>query len=171
MLARMITAFVMIATAVAIFPVVSNTIQEAQQNITSTPSPISEQMVQMLNWMPWLFAGGILLIAIMVIFNALRSGGLTDDDYVPMKGDYNDEDDEDEESDENEDEPDNTTTPPKEEKKKIHRTVVTTTKKTGERKMNVTVGPGYNVDKYALDAPSDTKLTMKEKEFTKTRFD
>jgi glycerol uptake facilitator-like aquaporin len=154
MMGQWVGAVIILITAIALFPLVIQQIENAQLNITSTPSPISKDLNNMLDFVPYIF-GGLMLIIVLTI--VLKHTNLTEDN-----NDNNGSDDEDDKK--------SKTTVTTMVKQK-HSTIITTTKKNGEKKLNIKLGPGYNVDKYALDKPVDTKLTMKENEFKKTRFD
>lgn len=174
MLGNILAAMVAISLAVALLfvavPVIKEQMGTYQANITGTPSAISGDLVTMLDFVPWVFGGFTLLIVILVVARMLRSGdGVdgddSDDEDEELDGDGDDDSDDDvvEEDEESEPEP---------EPKKQHSTRVITKKKDGNVRTNVVLNPtGYNVDKYELTKPTDTKLSLKEGNFNKTRFD
>lgn len=172
MLGKIIGAFVMIAIAVAVFPFINTSVKSAQMNITSTPSDISGTMVQMLDWVPLFFIATIALIVVMSLWRAFADSGDEYDSSGSGSSDDEDEKDDDEskESKETKKRSTTVTTTTKMERNKSS-TIVTTTTKTGSKKLNVKLGPGYNVDKYELDKPLDNRLSYKEENFKKTKYD
>lgn len=168
MLGKMVGAFVMIAIAVALFPVINDGIKNAQTNITSTPTEISGELNTMLDFVPIFFIATVALIVLMIIWNAFRDSGLGSE-AKGVEGEESDDEDDDSTDDDvaNEDEE---STPEPDVKK--HSTMITTRKKDGRVRTNVTLNPtGYNVDKYELEKPTDVKLSYKEDNFKKTKYD
>jgi hypothetical protein len=175
LLGNLLAATIAIALAVALLfvavPVIKEQMGTYQANITGTPSSISGDLVTMLDFVPWVFAGFTLLIVILVVARMLRSGDGVD-------GYDSDNEDDEESDDENDDDSDDDVVEEDEESepepapKKQHSTRVITKKKDGNVRTNVTLNPtGYNVDKYELTKPTDTKLSLKEANFNKTKYD
>ena len=172
MLGNIFAAIIAIALAVALLfvavPVIKEQMGTYQANITGTPSAISGDLVTMLDFVPWVFGGFTLLIVILVVARMLRSGdgvdGYDSDNEDDEESDDEDDDDSDDDVVEDDDEP--------EPEPKKHSTRVITKKKDGKVRTNITLSPtGYNVDKYELTKPTDTKLSLKEANFNKTKYD
>lgn len=173
MLAQLVGAFVVVLIGVALIPIIANQMNEVSSaNITS---PMSGTMIQLI---PMFFGLVVLAMGIAMVYSALKSAGLVGGRKKGVDMGEEDEEEDEEEDDEDEDYDEEEETEEEEEEEepepvapKKHSTTVTTTKRTGEKKMNIKFGPGYNVDKYALDKPADTKLTYKEDMFKKTKYD
>jgi len=136
----------------SLLPIISTTINDISSNVSSSINQTNPTWGKtLIDFIPILFAGAILLIAISVIYQAWNLKGKSD----------NDEESEEEDNKETEEE----------DKKKEHCTIITTTKKYGQVKVNVPLGQGYNVDKYSLEPVTDSSLKVNEKAFNKTRFD
>lgn len=69
---RLIGGFIVILIGVALIPIISNQVNNVQRNVTEIP----ESMTIILNFIPYFFALTILMIALGVVFNALRSSGM-----------------------------------------------------------------------------------------------
>lgn len=171
MMAQLIGAFVMIMIGVMLIPVIVQQLDTVQ---SSTNVTMSESTQTVLTLIPFFFGFTILLVAIAVVYSALRSSGIVGGrkrGVEDIDDEEEDEDEEDDYEDEDEEEEEETKTPPKK-----HTAIVTTKKRDGQVKTNINLGPGYNVDKYALDPPTEdqdkkSSLTLKEDNFKKTRFD
>lgn len=175
LLGNVLAAVIAMGLAVALLfvavPVITEQMGTYQANITGTPSSISGNLVTMLDYVPWVFAGFMLLFVILIVARMLRSDGGVDSDY---SSDEDDEDLDDENDDDSDDDvvEDEDESEPEPETKRQHSTMVTTKKKDGRVKTNITLNPtGYNVDKYELTKPTDTKLNYKEDSFNKTKYD
>ena len=156
MLAQLIGVFVVIVIGVTLVPMIVEQINAA---IAESDQPLPPMVKTLLDFVALLFGLGILFVVISVAWIALKSGGMVGSE----------EPDEDDESDDEE------LFKEEEEPKPVQtkqRSTIVTTKKDGKMtKTNVVIGPGYNVDKYALDKPQDSSLTIKEETFNKSRFD
>jgi len=170
MLAQLIGVFVVIVIGVTLVPMIVEQINAA---IAESDQPLPPMVKTLLDFVALLFGLGILFVVISVAWIALKSGGMVGSE----EPDEDDEsDDEDDESDDEDDESDDEELFKEEEEPKPvqtkQRSTIVTTKKDGKMtKTNVVIGPGYNVDKYALDKPQDSSLTIKEETFNKSRFD
>jgi hypothetical protein len=175
MLGNVLIGVVMIALLIGLLAVAIPTIQDqmksAQMNITNTPSSISGDLVVMLDYVPWVFAAFMVIFVIIFIMKMIRG-----EDGVDGDNSYDEDDEELEEEDEDDSDDDvveeDEESEPEPAPKKQHSTRVITKKKDGRVRTNVTLNPtGYNVDKYELTKPTDTKLSLKEADFKKTKYD
>jgi hypothetical protein len=71
--ARLVGGFIVILVGVSLIPTMANQVNIAKQNVTAAGS---ESMVAILNVIPYLFALTILMVAIMIVYGALRSSGM-----------------------------------------------------------------------------------------------
>ena len=129
----------MILITVSVAPLLLSSIESAQEEISNTPSPISSDLIKMLDLTPWI-AGAILLITIIIV--AIVKYRTTN--TYEGEGAYTIEDEENE-------------------TKRSHRHSTIVFTKNNRRE--------YDIDKYKLGEPSENKLTMKEENFNKSRFD
>jgi len=199
MMAQLIGAFVILIIAVAAAPMLIDQIKQVQTysasyNNSSSMFDMSGAGTTMMTVAIYGCIGLLGVFVIMMIYSALRNGGLvgggggvesddendedSDDDVVEEDEESDDDDDEDldeelDEEDEDEEEEDEDIEDEDEPRKeRRHSAVVTTIKKDGKVKTNVKLSPtGYNVDKYEIEKPTDTKLSLKEENFKKTKYD
>jgi hypothetical protein len=73
LLTRLIGGFIVILIGVALIPTIANQVGIAKQNVSASAS---ESMVAILNIIPYFFALTILMIAIAIVYGALRSSGM-----------------------------------------------------------------------------------------------
>lgn len=175
-MAQLIGVFVIILMAIAVIPIIAKQVGELQMSSESNFTYYGDQsFTSMITILPYIAGAIVLAIVIFMVINILRSVGIgsrgvdgvddSDDEDEDSDNEYEDDDSDEDEEESEEDEPVS-------EPKKKHTTMVITKKKDGKVKTNVTLNPtGYNVDKYELDKIPDSKLSYKEENFKKTKFD
>lgn len=176
-MAQLIGVFVIILMAIAVIPIIAKQVGELQMSSESNFTYYGDQsFTSMITILPYIAGAIVLAIVIFMVINILRSVGIGSRGVDGVDSDNEDEDSDDEyednEDDDSEDEEESEEEEEPSELKKKHSTMVITKKKDGRVKTNVTLNPtGYNVDKYQLDKTPDSKLSYKEENFKKTKFD
>jgi len=168
MIANLIGGFVAIVIGLALFPVITKEINSMQEgadssiyNVTGyTGGFLSSKMIGLI---PTLFAIVVVVMGVVIILNGLKTAGLIGGHKVKQE-------------DNKEKELIKWTCASKSAEKKKEdeevSTLIISKDKEGNKKLNIKLEPGYHVDQYALDVPSEgAPLTLNEDTFKKTKYD
>jgi len=169
MIANLIGGFVAIVIGLALFPVITKEINSMQEqrpgssmyNVTGyTGGFLSSEMMGLV---PTLFAIVVVVMGVVIILNGLKTAGLIGGHKVKQE-------------DNKEKELIKWTCASKSAGNKKEdeevSTLIISKDKEGNKKLNIKLEPGYHVNQYALDVPSEgAPLTLNEDTFKKTKYD
>ena len=167
MMAQVIGAFIIVIIGISLIPVISQQIKNAQANITTNEmnnnstdviaNSIDSVNMTILKDLPYVFGGALIIFGVSAVIAALKE--------MFYSSDENDNDNEDDDKDDYIDDEG-------EYKRKKHSTIIVP-----QGQKHVQLGNNYSVDKYSgvdkyeLEKPRDNKLSLKEADFKKSKYD